>query len=606
MSRERPDSQPNPTPQTGCDWRTRALLQAIPIVCTLLIYCYPSLRTWKDLGPTPLPPMFSPDLSLYLNLGNITTIGGGQAFNPYYLVPVPSHGTGYLKFRSETILFRALTRLLFNKMAPALFIWNLFWWGLLCVIALRLFRRWLPPASGYFAVSGLCLLMLFNFGVIKPLLSAWLHLPSLSGFQNFELPFMRPFVPQVPIVLLLAYLGLQIAVLRNSNIASWMAMWLLQFSALTVFPFSTLMMVGITLVSALWALFFAGWPRAWRSFLTYAVACGVSDVGFLKFGSLNLYGSRAPAIHFQPQLLPHLIGLAWLFLFVLVLLVAFNSALAPEVKWPLVGLGAASLLLMPGDAFVPAPVLLLSTHAGYFTHTTDVILCTFIAPNLLAGMRTHFVTRVAIGILSGLLLLNGIFTSVATYKVFAPFNREVADASHLLSSLAPEGRELFIAPSTYVVNLAGWIVLLPRQPVLFCTDAALMLTPEQLREVAWPREALYLYFSGEDSSHLERAIVGKDFLKTTFALGFRAEATSLSREEQLDAVRTIRADLIPKLQEVEAHSATVTQFLAQFERIVVIDNSENRSFSPTRLASYLRLESEQRLNNLILQSYVPR
>jgi len=130
-----------------------------------------------------LPPIFAPDLSLYLNLSNVETIGGGQVLNPYYHVPLPSNGTGLLRFDFAAKLFGRFNRLLDGHTWFALLIWNLFWWGLLCGVVLWVLERFLPATPPGILVVGLGLMMLFNFGVLKTLLIAWLHLPSLSGFQ---------------------------------------------------------------------------------------------------------------------------------------------------------------------------------------------------------------------------------------------------------------------------------------------------------------------------------------------------------------------------------------------------------------------------------------
>ncbi len=46
-----------------------------------------------------------------------------------------------------------------------MFLWNLFWWALLCAIALWLFKDFLPISSRGIGVAGLGLLMLVNTGM---------------------------------------------------------------------------------------------------------------------------------------------------------------------------------------------------------------------------------------------------------------------------------------------------------------------------------------------------------------------------------------------------------------------------------------------------------
>src|SRR5271170_142379 len=122
----------------------RAMAQFAAVAVLLVIYLYPSLRARADFGAASLPPIFAPDLSLYLNLSSVRTVSPGQVLNPYYLVPVPANGTAYLKFRLGAALFSGWDKLLAGRIWLAMFIWNLFWWGLLCAVALWLFERFLP------------------------------------------------------------------------------------------------------------------------------------------------------------------------------------------------------------------------------------------------------------------------------------------------------------------------------------------------------------------------------------------------------------------------------------------------------------------------------
>src|SRR4029077_14161872 len=75
------------------------LVQLASISFILGTYSLPALKTRATLGSAILPPIFAGDLSMYLNLANLKPAGAGQILNPYYLIPVPSNGTAYLKFR---------------------------------------------------------------------------------------------------------------------------------------------------------------------------------------------------------------------------------------------------------------------------------------------------------------------------------------------------------------------------------------------------------------------------------------------------------------------------------------------------------------------------
>jgi hypothetical protein len=84
-----------PASRTG----SKIVFEAAAIVLVIALYLYPSFNAGTQLGPTALPPMFAPDLSMYLNLSQITAIDDSRVMNPYYRIPVPTAGAGYLKFR---------------------------------------------------------------------------------------------------------------------------------------------------------------------------------------------------------------------------------------------------------------------------------------------------------------------------------------------------------------------------------------------------------------------------------------------------------------------------------------------------------------------------
>lgn len=584
----------------------RALAQFAAVVLVLIIYSYPALRARANFGAASLPPEFSPDLSLYLNLSSVRTVSPGQILNPYYLVPVPASGTAYLKFRMGAALFSRWNKLLAGHMWLAMFLWNLFWWGLLCAVALWLFECFLPTGSREIGIAGLGLLMLVDIGMAKLLLTAWVHLPSLSGFQSLALPFMRAFTPQIPTPLLLGYLGLQMGALREKGFYRWVGMGVLQLLALSAFPYATLMMAGLTFMSVSWRMFSRGPRGAWHIPLVYGTACAIADGVFLMRGSLNLYATHSSLIHFQPQLLPHLVGGTWLLLCLLTLATVLSKTLPAEVKWPLAGLGAANALFMLGDAVVPATVLLLSHHAAYFAHSTAAVLFTFLASVALVRMHDQSnKIRIAVGAALGVLLLNGILLSLGTYRAFLPVNRQQAEVARLLSSWQPAEGDLLIARSRVVDDACGWVALLARGPVLFCTDAEVMLTPQQNRDIHRFRQALYLYFSGKDSSYLQGVVTDPNPARAMYQLGFWAEAVSWSGEERKEGLRDIESDLMPALERVERHDVTASNFFRQFRRVIVMDDLQDPTFLPVRLGSFLRLEGEQHLDNWVLLFYDP-
>ena len=306
-------------------------------------------------------------------------------------------------------------------------------------------------------------------------------------------------------------------------------------------------------------------------------------------------------------MLPHLTRLTWIAIVALTLAILFSKRLVPCVKWPLVALGASNAALMLGDVIIPATKILLSHHAGHFVQLTSATLFTFLISAALASTPNPTRTTHAIlGSIAFVVFLNGTMSAAGTYRLFLPLNRQVVALTRSRALWAGQGGDLVIAASKNVDDPCGWIVLSSTVPVLFCTDAEVMLTPQQNREIHRFRQAVYLYFTGEDSHHLRSALAVSDPSSMMYRLGYWAEAVSLSPAERTQGLHAIQADLMPWLESVENHDVRVRDFFHQFRKIIVIDDQQHRTFSADRLASLMQFQGQQTADGLVYTYYLPR
>jgi hypothetical protein len=417
---------------------------------------------------------------------------------------VPPDGTAHLQFRLAFQLFGYVDTLFGGHIWVALFVWNLFWWGLLCGIVICLFQQFLPDNSILLVALGFGLLMWSNFGLLKPLVLAWIHLPSLQGFETVGLAYARPFFAQLPVPLLLAYLGLQMSLLRAQRFRIWAGMGLLQLLAFAIFPYTTLMMAGITIVATVWLIVARFQSVPWRSLIIYGIFCATVDLLYLLHGAVTHEPQAQQSVfHFEFAVLPHLIGGMWMILGFLTLAAALVRALPTEAKWPLVGLGLSNMGLLLGDVFDNS--LSISHHAGYFVHTTVAVLLTFILSAVCVRLRaTARYSRFALGVVVILLAVNAMLLAAATYRVFLPLNQQLAEAASLLKSIPVGADDLLIVPAKIADDTCEWVPLVSSAKVLFCRNAGGLLTPNQNNTIQRFRQALYLYFTGMDSRQLER------------------------------------------------------------------------------------------------------
>ena len=270
---------------------------------------------------------------------------------------------------------------------------------------------------------------------------------------------------------------------------------------------------------------------------------------------------------------------------------------------------------MLGDAIVPATAILLSHHAAHFVHLTMAILITFLAAAALAAVPDKFKTvRSVVGLVLAIILLNGVLLASATYRAFLPVNREVIELSRLQREWSAKDGDLVIARSKNVDDPCGWTVLLTKAPVLFCTDAEVMLTPQEIQALASnpviayisPNRTLKRMLDITTQTVNANLASAPNPSSLMYQLGYWAEATSLSTDERKEGIHAIQADLIPLLERVENHDVAVNVFFHQFRRVIVIDNQRVHTFAAERLAVFLTLEEQQKSDDVVLLFYAPR
>jgi hypothetical protein len=538
----------------------------------------------------------------------LTTSGPGKFQNPYYGTDVPTNATVHVSFRLPFRLFGYLDTLLGSHLWLTLFVWNLFWWGLLCWIAVWLFRKFLPDNSTLLVALGLALLMWFNFEVFKSLIVAWFHLPSLHGFENLGLAYIRSFFPQLPVPLLLGYLGLQMSVLRAQRVHTWVAMGVLQFSALAIFPYATLMMAGISFVIIVWLVVARIQSAPWRGLLAYGTLCALVDLLYLRLSALP-HQPQAQVSIFSIELaeVPHLIGGMWILLAFLTLATALASALEAEIKWSLVGIGLTNLTLMLGDVCFSETSLMLSHHAGYFVHSTAAVLLTFLLSALSVRLRARArYLRFGLTVIVVFCALNAMLIAQSTYRTSLPINQQQAKTTALLKATGVSADDLLIVRAKNVDDPCEWAPLLSNAKVLFCRNASALLTPNQNLTIQRFRQALYLYFIGEDSGQLQRMTADPGAMDEQMRLAYMGGILPSRKADRAQGLSAIRTDLIPLLDAASRKDPAMGAFLRQFSRILVVDNLHDPVFDRQRLASYLVIQKEVPSGNRIVLYCKPK
>ncbi len=580
----------------------RRMATVLVLLIVLAIYSYPYLATTRTLQSSQVPFSFAADLSLYLNLSQLGWLHIQPAVNPYYGTPMQPGLFGYLTFDLAFKVFGWLENIAGHNLWWSVLIWNWLWWTAIFAGALCFFRLALPEETSPVLWLGISLLFFFNFGVLKSLLVAWLHFPSLVRFEALSLPYIRVFFPQIPVALLLFYLALQIRVLRSSKWYDWAGMGALQAVALATFPYATLMMAGSTFAVVL-GCFRSSLPGArLKAIIPYGLACAAIDsIFFLHRMARGTQDSQFSFVRFRPSHIFDLTGGVVILLLLLGLLTLILPPLGSrEAKWTVVGLGTSNALLMLADV-VAAPSLLLSSHGGYFLHCTAALETTYLLSGL--GMRFERIRpwmRPACLTAIFLVTVNGAMLALGNYRSFLPQNLEISDLARAVGSVQIDDRDLIIARADSVDDLCSWVPLLNRATVLFCRSAQYELSDAERRGMHRLRQAFYLYFIGKDSHWVDGVISDPAALTGQDRLAFAGEINSSDKDTLDTGKREITAELIPRLAEVEEQQGRARDFFRLYARVLVIDHATHPIFVKQRLSAYLWIDSEQKLGDFVV------
>ena len=589
------DAQSSSPAAPGYGWLAALLL------VILVLYLYPLAATRAHLGPSPLPPLFAPDLYCYLNLSNPQTVAPHVVANPWYGLPVPEAATGYGKFGLSFVLFGVLRRLLGGSWWAAVAIWTALWTLLICLAAVWLLRRLLPQGNGMLLGLSTALLLLADLHTLPALLAAWLHLPSLRGFEGVALPYARSFFPQVAIPLVLAYIGLQVDALQKRRWLSWLGMAAVQGLAFVLFPYAMLLMAGITGLVLLLALLARRLQPSYAQIAGFGLLCALLDAAYLFHGGAGAISAGGPLVVLDPALLLHLLlsKTLWLVL-VVTALVGLLRAERPEVKWTLVSLGGTTALLLLADGVI-SPALQIANHGLYFVHTTLTLqlayLLAMVYPALLRRIPR---LRWALPVFLVLILADGALTAHGNYRALLPFNQVQKDKAGILVSLDLQPDDMVIADARFVDDTGCWLPLLSRARVLFCRDAEFALLRADEDRVQRLRQALYLYFAGRDPAWVDQVLSpAGDFSEQNF-LSLTLERLDLEGPQRAEALASLKALIDSRLALVEQGDPAARLMFGDFRRIVVLDRADDPLFERSRIAKYLRIEREERRGDYVL------
>ncbi len=583
-------------PQTG-DRETalrpyRAFVPVI-VVAVLAIYALPFLATWRHVGATQLPMRFGPDLYLYLNISNLKPASSGMVMNPWYAIAVSKNSIAYLRFGVVIGAFHHFSQLVGGG-AFALFLWMLIFICLICICAVWLFRKLLPETEPAMLAAALTLFSLVDLSGITSLT----HIHSLAALsQTFiSLPYMRAFFPQSAIAPLLVYTGLHFEALRNRTWRPWILMAVMQLLGLLVYPYATLLMALTTGVLLAVALLPDKVRMPWLYVLPFGIVCAVIDAGYVLItGAVPIGGNTGPLLTLDLKLLTILLFSKSVLttLGCTLLVLVFTPGNRKAAKWTVVSLGIGYVVLYLADSFV-SPVFQISHHAGYLTHTVLAVEVIF----LTAALYYEWVERArwlrfAAALATLIISAVGAVTGYSKYRFFLAENTASVEGARIISALHLGPRDLVIARSQLTDDPGTWVPLMSSSQVLFCKNSELLLQDGDMG-IHNSRKALYLFFTGHDSTWAERLLAQRPVTDELWLnLSPIKQRPFLAGAERDHVLNNIRQEIVPLLEKVQNGDPAVRGLLRGYERIVVLDRSDEPAFPRERLMKYLSIRNQE-------------
>jgi len=578
-----------------------------PVYIFCLVYCIavyelPCLLTLAHTGWQPLPPVLVADQMLYLNLSAIRHISPTEVLNPWYGIRVLVVDVPHLMFPVTFLLFRWIHSIA-GSWTAAMLIWNALWAALTYAASLFLLDSVLPDANRTSKQLAAAALFVLQSPLIY--LAHLKDLPSLRGFLEIQLPYLRFAIPQVILPAVLAYWALQVRTLKNPSNVTLGLMAALQFAVCIAFPY----LLPLVAISTGIALFIAkrrpqetafNWPTAFG----FAALCAGLDLSYvLLVGFFNSHANVHFALQFRPEMILPGVRPYMVLLVIGAALVLFSSA-SVAAKATVAGLALANALFGFANVFF-SPEAQMQQHPYYIMGiTTWLPFLVFLWPVVekIQARQSKYI------LVTGLFLI-GAWEGFASSHLMLPMNKFQAATIRQLSQQALTADDVVVAPSRFSDDISSWIPLLFSSRVLYTSDGENILSAGETESEQSPRQAMYLMLTGVDSpsfTHLtevtspDRAVSG--LLRQTD----RTYAESPLPKDRLRLRLILRQRLLPLITELSGSASDRRKLLGAYKRIVVIDSRDHPSFPEDALSRWILIQNRYQDDQIKLYIGVPK
>lgn len=567
----------------------RTLYYFVCLFGSILIYELPYYLTLRKTGWMLLPPVLSMDQFLYLNLSCIRHASATEVVNPWYGTQVPVSAVGYLQFPITFLLFRVI-HWFSRSWTAAMLVWAGIWTALSFAAGSFCLNSLFPHSDRRLTSIGALGLLVLQ----SPLTYAaeFARLPSLSGFRELWLPFVRFAYPQVIVPVVLSYWGLQVRALRTGSKWALFGMVLMQFAACAAFPYILpVIAVGTAITTAIAQRHRNETTLSRATVFVFAAACGVLDIGYFVLSGLGKSNGNVQfAFQFRREMILPSLRL-YVLLLVLGSVLALISRTSLAARATVTGLALSNALFAFSAVFFPPSTMMLN-HVNYVLTLTTWLPLTVAAWTIVEKFRLLQISVLIV------LILTALWEGLATYRTNLPVNILQYAAIQELEKLALTSNDLVVAPGQFSDDISSWVPLVSPARVLYTPNAENILSLDSIRSEQTSRQALYLTLGGLDSTRLN-SIVESGKVEPLNALeqhGDRGYHISPLEADRLHVRTILRERLGPLLSRLQSNPIISSPLFSGFERVVVIDSSGTPFFQPSTFSPWLELEQTYQRN----------
>jgi hypothetical protein len=345
-----------------------------------------------------------------------------------------------------------------------------------------------------------------------------------------------------------------------------------------------------------------------KQIIIYSLAVLILDFGYLMDLKLVMHASNtgsghdAGIFHFGGMDTSNIVfGLN-----IVLLLLTLLAWKLPEknlyTKSIVVATGVATFIVQYADIFI-IPELQFSHHFNYVIHPVIALILWYDTIKLMQFLIKKEVYRNYFYIITTcLMLITGFFIARSHALNKLPEYKKFSEVYSILKQISPSDKDLIIAPSVYMDDIAAWLPLAFKSQVLFSRDSENLLpNSKEGHDIYWDREAIYLFLTGIDSNKLHTILFESNNDVNIERIIIYDQRFKLKTKNRFDYLQHIYNILSVRLDKMGNDPHFLKKFFRNYSRVFIIDNAKTSIFLQEKIP--LHIKNILKRNNIQIKVY---